>query len=128
MPMEAAIFKPGVDTQQTPTLNSAGIYQSQLIRYKDSLIQTYGGWQQFVGTAIPSTIRVLHAWSDLSHDDWLAVGATNNLITITSGTIYDVTPQTRTNNFSPNFSISTANQFTVTVVDANSGATIYNTA
>src|SRR3990172_5483791 len=107
MPMASVTLRPGVNTQETPTLNSAGITQSQLIRYKDNLVQSYGGWTQFVPAAIPSTVRDLHAWGDSANQPWLSVGATQNLITINSGTQYDITPQITTTNFSPNFSIST---------------------
>ena len=99
MPMLAVQLKPGVDTQQTPTLNSAGIYQSQLIRYKDGLVQSYGGCQPFIGTSIPSTVRSLHAWLDSDNESWLSAAATNNLIVMHAGNIYDITPQTRLSSF-----------------------------
>jgi hypothetical protein len=119
-------LKPGVDTQQTATLNSAGVTQSQLIRYKEGLIQTYGGWQPFYNTAIGSTIRDLHAWVDSNFNNWLAVGATKNLVVIENSVPRDITPQTFTSSFPPNFSISSstgsnANYF-ITVTDNNLGA------
>lgn len=130
MAMLSVKLRPGIDTQQTPTLNSAGIYQSQLIRFKDNLLQTYGGWDYFYPSAIGSTVRALHAWQDSDTTQYLGVGATNNLVTITSGSAMDITPQTRTSDFTPNFSISTAagNEFTVSIVDPNSGLSIYDVA
>ena len=129
MPMLAVQLKPGVDTQQTPTLNSAGIYQSQLIRYKDGLVQSYGGCQPFIGTSIPSTVRSLHAWLDSDNESWLSAAATNNLIVMHAGNIYDITPQTRLSSFAPDFSISTSpgNEYNITVADPNSGVSIYDT-
>jgi hypothetical protein len=131
MPMGAVQLKPGVDTQQTATLNSAGVSQSQLIRYKEGLIQTYGGWQLFNNTAIGSTIRELHAWVDSNFNDWLAVAATKNLVVIKNGSIRDITPQTFTSTFAPNFSISSSTgsgaNFVVTVTDENLTASIYDT-
>lgn len=126
MPMGSVILRPGVDTEKTLSLNEAGISQSQLIRTKNGLTQTYGGWEAYIGTAIPSTVKDLHAWEDVSGNSRLGVGATSNLMMVTSGSATDITPQTRTTNPAPNFSISSGS-FTVTVVDPNSGPTVYNT-
>lgn len=128
MPMAAVELKPGVNTQETFALNMAGISQSQLIRYKTNLVQAYGGWDQLVSFTVPSTVRDLHPWQDSNGVKYLGVGGTNNLsVIINSASISDVTPQTTTTDFTPNFSISSgSNQ--ITVVDPNSGATTFNTA
>lgn len=127
MPYGAVTLRPGVNTQATPSLNEAGVSQSQLIRYKDGMIQTYGGWTQMSVTS-PSTVRALHAWQDLSENKYLGIGATQNLLVYFSSqnVTADITPQTLTSNLSPDFS-TTAGSATVTVLDPNSGASIYNT-
>ncbi len=126
MPMGSVLLRPGVNIEATPSLNEAGISQSQLIRTKNGLTQTYGGWESFVTAAIPSTVKDLHAWQDVEENTHLGVGATSNLMVVTSGSASDITPQTTTTNPAPNFSISSGSA-TVTVVDANSAPTIYNT-
>lgn len=128
MPMGSVLLKPGVNTQQTFALNEAGVSQSQLIRYKDNLIQSYGGWDLF-GITIPSTVRDMHAWQGAASDKYLAFGATQSLTVYKSvtGTIGPVTPETRTSDFTPNFSISSGSQ-QVTIVDANSGLSVFDTA
>ena len=126
MPMGAVLLRPGVNVEQTPALNEAGISQSQSLRFKDGLIQAYGGWEYFNTTAIPSTVKDLHPWQDVSGTARLGVGATSNLMALTATSNQDITPQTRTTNPTPNFSISSGS-FTVTIVDANSGPTVYNT-
>src|SRR6267378_1972754 len=98
----AVQLKPGVDTQLTLAANSAGVSQSQLIRYKEQLIQTIGGWQNFIGVTIPSTVRDLHAWQDVSGVKHLGVAATAGLSVITAGSYQDITPQTNTTNNVPN--------------------------
>ena len=117
---------PGVDTQKTLTANQAGVSQSQLIRYKEGLIQTYGGWQNYVNFTIASTVRQLHPWQDVNGNAHLGIGATANLGVITAGSYFDVTPQTTTTNPAPNFSITISSNI-VTVVDANANATTLNT-
>lgn len=126
MPWGAIQLKPGVDTQLTLSANSAGVSQSQLIRYKESLIQTIGGWQNFVNMTIGSTVRDLHPWQDINGNKHLGVAATSNLGVITAGSYQDITPQTNTTNPPPNFSISSGSNI-LTVVDGGSSASTFNT-
>jgi hypothetical protein len=85
---------PGVNVERTPTLNEAGVSQSQLIRYRDGLVQKLGGWLGF-GFTVTGLPRDLHAWSDLSGINYLAIGTTNQISIIKStGPVHqsDVTP------------------------------------
>src|SRR5882672_3535954 len=119
-------LKPGVDTQLTLSANAAGVSQSQLVRYKESLIQTVGGWVNYINTSIPSTVRDLHPWQDINGVKHLGVAATASLGVITAGSYQDITPQTNTTNPVPNFSISSGSRV-VTVVDGGSSASLFNT-
>lgn len=95
---------PGVNVERTPTLNQAGISQSQLVRFKDSLVQKFGGWQKFYPFAVGGVPRALHAWQDLNQDAHLAVGTTSQLSVITEGTLIAITPQTLISDFPEDFS------------------------
>lgn len=128
MPMGSVILKPGVNTERTLSLNEAGVSQSQLLRYKDGLLQTLGGWQTLYSYVIPSTTRDLHAWQDVANTEWLAAGATANLVVIASTINIDITPQTRTTNITnSSYAFLTNSSFQVTVFDPNSGPSIYDT-
>src|SRR5579864_8266587 len=122
MPMGAVLLHPGVDVEKTPSLNEAGISQSQLIRSKNGIAQSYGGWEAFTLTAIGSTIRSLHAWEGFTSSKFLGIGATQSLTVYHSDTqtYTDITPQQTTTNPAPNFSISSGS-LAVTVADPNSG-------
>src|SRR5262245_41370585 len=127
-PMQSVLLRPGVDVEQTMALNEAGISQSQLIRTKNGLTQTIGGWQQ-LGMTVPSTVKDLHAWQDTRADDWLAAAATQNFIVqeISSGvgvSYQDLMPTTRTSSF--NFPIigTSSGSNVVTITDIFSGLTI----
>src|ERR1700722_12600402 len=109
---------PGVNTERTPTLNEAGASQSQLIRYKDSLIQKYGGWQLYYPFATTTVPRDLHGWVDLQNNNHLSIGATNGLSIITNGALNVVTPQQLVSDTVPNLS-TVGNSPTVTIVDPN---------
>lgn len=128
MPWGAVTLRPGVDTQRTLSLNEAGVSNSQLIRYKEGLIQTYGGWVNYMSGIIASTTRELHPWQDINGFKYLAVGGTQQLSIVSDATRFqqNFTPQTTTTNPAPNFSI-TASSNIVTVVDPNANVSIYNT-
>src|SRR5581483_1046810 len=121
MPRSAVQLKPGVDTQLTLSANQAGVSQSQLIRFKEGLLQSYGGWTNYVGFTIASTIRDLHPWQDINGTKRLSAAATGNVVVITSGSAQDITPQTNTTNPAPNFS-TTNGSCLVTIVDGGSSA------
>jgi hypothetical protein len=117
---------PGVNVGRTPTLNQAGISQSQLIRFKDGLAQKYGGWQKFYPFSVPGKPRDLHAWEDLNQATHLSVGTTTQLGVITAGSLRDITPQTFKSDFAPNFT-TTAASSTVKITDANiANVTVYD--
>jgi|SRR5579883_2082139 hypothetical protein len=126
MPRSAVQLKPGVDTQLTLSANQAGVSQSQLIRFKEGLLQSYGGWTNYVGFTIASTIRDLHPWQDINGTKRLSAAATGNVVVITSGSAQDITPQTNTTNPAPNFS-TTNGSCLVTIVDGGSSASTFNT-
>ena len=126
MPWGAVNLQPGVDTQKTLSVNMAGVSVSQMIRYKEGLIQTYGGWQNYVSFTVNSTVRDLHPWQDISGGQHLAVAGTTNLGVITTGSYQDITPQTTTTNPAPNFSITSSGNV-VTIVDGGANASVFNT-
>ena len=120
-------LNPGVTVDWTPTLNEAGISQSQLIRFRDGLVQKYGGFSKFYPLALSGIPRDLHAWQDLNSVDHLAVGTTTSFNVITGSSLQNITPQTLTSNFAPNFStvihtnivtVNDPNISTVTTFDA----------
>ena len=127
MPWGAVQLQPGVDTQKTLSANQAGVSQSQLIRYKEGLIQTYGGWSALC--TVNSTVRDLHPWQGIgvSHPH-LGIAATQSLSVYHSDdqSVQVITPQITTTNPSPNFSV-TASSNVITVVDANANASVFNT-
>src|ERR1700693_2675465 len=116
MPFATVKLTPGVNTQRTKALNESGVSVSNLIRYDQGLIQKLGGWQKYYSGTISSTILEIHAWQGLGSNKFLAVGATGMsalgssmnsgaLTVINSGSLSDITPQTRTSNPAPVFSV-----------------------
>lgn len=126
MPMTSVTLRPGVNTMMTPSQNEAGVSQANLVRYQQQMIQKYGGWTQYYPVAIGSTVKEIFGWQGLTGNSYLGIGATQSLSVIVAGSNVDITPQTRTSNPTPNFSISSGSNI-VTVIDPNSSATIFTT-
>ncbi len=82
------------------------------------MVQKMGGFSKFYPFALAGLPRDLHAWEDLNSATHLSVGTTTQLDIITSGNIQDITPQTFTSDFSPNFTTS-AGSATVQITDPN---------
>ena len=131
MPMTSVRLRPGVNTMMTLSQNEAGVSQSNLVRYQQGMIQKYGGFSQYYPLALGSTIRELWGWQGLTGNKYLGVGTTGSagsgaLSVISQGSNIDITPQTATTNNPPNFSTSSGSNI-VTIVDANSSATVFTT-
>lgn len=125
MPFGTVQLIPGVNTQKTLAGNQAGVSVSNLIRYKDQLIQKVGGWEYYYPLTIDSTIREIHGWQIGDGSQYLAVGATASLNVITAGSLSNITPLTRISSFVPNFSVG-ASSGLITVGDSNSNLSLYD--
>lgn len=128
MPHTAMKFVGGVNQNETPVLNEAGISTCQLIRYKPDgryvLAEKLGGWTRFFSSAIVSIVRNLWAWRDTEGFSHLAVGAENQsgtyqsqLSVITDGVQQNITPGETTDNITAVVS-STAGSSIITITDA----------
>lgn len=129
MAMGSVQLRPGVNTQQTYSANEAGVSVAQLIRYKDGMVQSNGGWMQYVPAPITSTVRALHPWQDIAGVKHLGVGATGGLFAITAGSNQDITPQTATvDSTGFQFTINSgSSQVTVSINGSSGFPSIYNT-
>ena len=128
MPHASVKLKPGIDVNETPALNEAGISSSNLIRFiydrnGIGLIQKLGGWTKFYNNTIDAIVRALWAWQDTNNKSHLAVGTQNignlgyaELSVITNGAQIDISPRTGTTDIVPDFS-TTAGSPVVTITD-----------
>lgn len=110
---------PGVNAERTPTLLQAGYTSIQLGRFKDGLVQKYGGWEQFYPLVLGGVPKAIHAWNDLNANSHLLVGTTTALGVITDGDYDDLTPQQLVSSFSPPDFTTTNGSATVEVDDPN---------
>ena len=137
MPHASLKLTPGVDQNETPALNEAGLSTTNLVRFiydrnGIGLIQKLGGWTKFYANSIGSIVRALWAWEDTNSNTWLAVGAetsggnTNLLNVINNGAIKNITPRTIVDNVTVSVATS-ANSNVVTITDnTTTGITSYD--
>lgn len=119
MPFGALTLQPGVNVERTPLLLRAGISQSQLIRFRDSLTQKYGGWAKFYPFPVGGIPRDLHVWQDLDNIKYLSVGTTAQLAVIFDNVLQDISPQILVTNFAPTNITTTISSNVVSITDPN---------
>jgi len=122
LPFGNIVMKPGVDVQSTPTLSDGRWNTSNLIRFKDGMLQKLGGWGRMSQSVCIGTVRGMHPYADLAGNLYLALGSDQRLQCLSSSGLNDITPfrpVNPTNNSAVNFStvINTPN---VKIVDGNS--------
>ena len=110
MPHAAVKLIPGVNQNETPALNQAGISETNLIRFiydptMGALIQKLGGWTAYYPNSLSVIPRALWAWQDNNLVGRLAVGTQNQPATyqtqldvITNGVLTNITPRSITDN------------------------------
>jgi len=126
MPMAMLKLKPGVDVELSPSLSEAAIHDSNLVRFRAGLAEKLGGWDRFYQFALSGVPKALHAWLDLNEVAYLAAGTTQALNVLSNGALRDITPQTLTSDFAPDFDTTNGSP-NVIVNDPNVTAiTIYN--
>lgn len=118
MPFAMLKLRPGVNVELTASLNEAGYSVSNLGRFRNGLFEKLGGWTRYFANAVGGVPKALHAWLDLNETEYLGVGTTTLLGTISSSALTDLTPQTYTSDFNEDFSTTNGSP-NVTVVDPN---------
>ena len=109
---------PGVDVERTPTLAEAAYVDTNLVRFREGLVQKLGGWEKYYELPVSGIPRDLHAWQDQNETGYLASGTTTQLGVVSGGTLNDITPQQETSDFTPDFT-TTSSSTTVEIDDPN---------
>jgi hypothetical protein len=128
MPHSAIKLIPGINQNETPALNEAGISSSNLIRFipdapTGGLIQKLGGWTKFYIGQLASIVRALWAWEDTNANQLLSAGSEQALSAFygppPNQTRATITPQQSIVNIPLNVS-TTAGSTLATITDNNS--------
>jgi hypothetical protein len=121
--MTLRLVAPGVKAVQTPTLVTAAIVASNLIRWREGLPEKIGGWAPFFPFPVAGPIRELWPWEDLDGIKHLAAAGDTGLTVITGNTVKVISPLY--NIQQPQSFTTTAGSPDVTVDSVGSNATTY---
>ena len=121
MPYIERQLQPGVNTQLTKWGATSTWNSSNLIRFKDGLLQKLGGCQHINTTPFIGDCHALLPFEDLANNTYCAIGTDQRLQIFNNGSVTDITPYRTTTTPSGPFTtvINTPN---VTVTDAGHGA------
>jgi len=151
LPHASLKLRPGVDLNETPALNEAGISSSNLIRFIPDekgigLPQKIGGWARYFSAQMASIVRGLWAWEDTNANKWLASGSqsrTSGALTgqsqlavmngvlgsngiTTASSLADITPRVISDDVAVSFTTTTGSP-NVTITDSTTtGITPYD--
>jgi len=138
MPHASLKLRPGVDQNETPALNEAGISVSDLVRFipdrqQGALIQKLGGWTKYYPNTTPAITRALWAWQDTLANKHLAYGTEEigvsgsaQLGVITNGAASDITPRSTANDATAAASSTSGSSFVIITDTVTTGITQYN--
>jgi len=107
-------ISPGVYSDETDTGATGTWKDCDLIRFKNGLVQSLGGWKKktLTGSAITGTPRNVHDWSALDTTKYMALGTEKRLYIIeTSLVVTNITPIRATGALTDPFHTSTAGAF-----------------
>jgi hypothetical protein len=139
MPHASLKLRPGVDQNETPALNEAGISVSELVRFipdrqQGALVQKLGGWTKYYPNTTPAITRALWAWQDTLANKHLAYGTEEVGVTgsaqlgvITNGVADDITPRSTSGNVAAAASSTAGSSFVIITDAVTTGITQYNT-
>jgi hypothetical protein len=111
-------LSPGLNTELTPSLNTAGYTSTNLGRFKAGLFQKLGGWTKYYVNLLSGSPKRTMAWQDLSGADRLAIGTSSKLYDLTSGVLSNITPQKVQTSVAVNFATTLGSPI-VTIVDTD---------
>jgi len=122
MPLQKAIFRPGINREGTDYDNEGGWFDCNLVRFRKGRPEKFGGWEKLNTNTFLGTCRALHAWIALSGTKYLGLGTTFKYY-VEEGTTYnDITPiRLTTSAGDVTFSASNGDA-TITVTDTAHGA------
>ena len=92
MPLQKAIFKPGINREGTDYDNEGGWFDCNLIRFRKGRPEKFGGWSKNSPSTFLGTGRALHSWVALEGTKYLGLGTTFKYYIKEGQAFNDITP------------------------------------
>lgn len=122
MPLQKAVFRPGIYREGTDYDNEGGWFDCNRIRFNSGRPEKIGGWRKEVATAIEGTGRHLHSFVLLDGTQELGLGTTQKYYILQGSTYSDITPIRRTTSAGMVTFAASNGSSTITVSDTAHGA------
>lgn len=86
-------FTPGFNRDRTYYATDGGWYDGNLVRFREGLPESWGGWTRFnEDFVIEGICRSVHRFSDLAGSVWLGLGTSSRFYVAQDDLYYEVTP------------------------------------
>jgi hypothetical protein len=92
MPLTNVQIRPGFNKQVTATGAEGQWTDGDFVRFRYSLPEKIGGWQQITNKTLVGAAREQLVWADLDGRKYAAIGTHKALIIYYEGAFYDITP------------------------------------
>ena len=92
MPLKNVQIQPGFNKQTTAVGAEGQWTDGDFVRFRYSLPEKIGGWQQITDQTLVGAAREQLVWSDLDGRKYAAIGTHKALIIYYEGAFYDITP------------------------------------
>jgi len=122
MPLQKAVFRPGINREGTAYDNEGGWFDCNLIRFRKGRPEKFGGWEKLTSNTYLGTARALHPWISLEGTKFLGLGTTWKYYIESGGTFNDITPIRSTTAAGDVTFSATNGDATITVADTAHGA------
>ena len=122
MPLQKAVFRPGINREGTAYDNEGGWFDCNLVRFRKGRPEKFGGWEKLTENTYLGTARALHAWIALEGTKYLGVGTHLKYYVQDGSAFNDITP-IRSTTSAGDVTFSAANGSSeITVADTAHGA------
>jgi len=123
MPLQKAIFRPGINREGTDYDNEGGWFDCNLVRFRKGRPEKFGGWAKDSVNVFLGTCRALHGWIALAGTKYLGLGTTFKYYVEEGNSFNDITPiRLTTSAGDVTFAKVGTGDATITVADTAHGA------
>ena len=122
MPLQKAVFRPGINREGTAYDNEGGWFDCNLVRFRKGRPEKFGGWEKLTENTYLGTARALHAWIALEGTKYLGVGTHLKYYVQDGSAFNDITPIRLTTSAGDVTFSATNGSSEITVADTAHGA------
>ena len=122
MPLQKAVFRPGINREGTAYDNEGGWFDCNLVRFRKGRPEKFGGWEKVTENSYLGTARALHAWIALEGTKYLGVGTHLKYYVQDGSAFNDITPIRSTTSAGDVTFSATNGSSEITVADTAHGA------